>query len=171
MTIQDLGSIAEVMGAIATVVSLIYLAIQIRSNTSAVRATSAQSVHEAFATWYRMLAGDAQLAQLVANGLRDYSSLTETDKARFVSTFMAFLSCSQDAFLKWREGLLARDLWMGWELVMMNLLGAPGGKDFWSERGYLFGDDFRKHIEDDLIKRKPHISAKPMGAFSIGSTS
>lgn len=171
MTIQDLGSIGEVVGAIATVVTLVYLAAQIRSNTSAVRATSAQSVHEAFATWYRMLAGDAQLAQLVTDGLRDYSSLTETNKARFVSTFMAFLSCSQDAFIKWREGSLAPDLWMGWELVMMNLLAAPGGKEFWGERGYLFGGDFRGHIDNDLIKRKPHICAKPMGAFSIGGAS
>ena len=50
MTIQDLGSIGEVVGAIATVATLIYLAIQIRSHTYAVQSAAAQSVHEAFAT-------------------------------------------------------------------------------------------------------------------------
>ena len=65
---------------------------------------------------------------------------------------MAFLSYTQNAFLKWREGLLASPLWMGWEQVMMNLFGAPGGKAFWKERGYMFGDEFRRYVESDLMK-------------------
>ena len=126
-------------------------------------------MHEAFATWYRMLAADADLAQIATNGLRDYASLSETDKARFVATFMAFLSCSQDAFIKWREGSLSPELWCGWELVMMNLVIPAGGQEFWNERGYLFGHEFRHYVENDIMKRQPHPSAKPMGAFSIGS--
>ena len=170
MTIQDLGSIGELVGAIATVATLIYLAIQIRANTHAVRSGAAQSVHEAFATWYRMLASDGDLSQLTTNGLRDYASLSERDKARFVATFMAFLSCSQDAFIKWREGSLSPDLWSGWELVMMNLVIPRGGQAFWQERSYLFGKEFRDYVENDIMKRKPHPRAQPMGAFPIGSS-
>ena len=44
----------------------------------------------------------------------------------------------------------------------------PGGRAFWKERAYLFGEDFRRHIEDDLMKRTPHPDAKLMSAFSIG---
>jgi len=167
LNIQDLGSIGEVVAAIATVATLVYLAIQIRSNTIAMRAAAAQSVHETFASWYHLLAADAKLAQLVTDGLRDYAGLSETDKARFVATFMAFLSYSQDAFIKWREGSLSAELWRGWELVMMNLVNAPGGKEFWGERGYCFGDEFQDHVENDIMKRKPDPRAKPMGAFSI----
>jgi len=61
MTIQDLGNIGELVAAIATVATLVYLAIQIRSNTIAVRSAAAQSVHEAFATWYRMIAADGRM--------------------------------------------------------------------------------------------------------------
>jgi hypothetical protein len=171
VTIQDLGSLGEIVGATATVATLIYLAVQIRANTRAVQSSAAQSVHEAFATWYRMLAADADLTQLVTNGLRDYASLSETDRGRFVATFMAFLSCSQDAFIKWREGSLSRELWSGWELVMMNLVIPQGGQEFWRERGYLFGDEFRSYVENDVMMRKPHPRAKPMGAFSIGDAS
>ena len=51
----------------------------------------------------------------------------EMDKARFVAIFMAFLSYSQNAFLKWRQGLLDPSLWLGWEQVIMNLVCSPGG--------------------------------------------
>jgi hypothetical protein len=45
----------------------------------------------------------------------------------------------------------------------MNLVCAPGGKAFWKERAYMFGDEFRQYIENDVMKREPHPDAKPMG--------
>jgi hypothetical protein len=35
------------------------------------------------------------------------------------------------------------------------------------ERAYLFGEEFRRHV-DDLREATPHPDAKPLGAFSIG---
>ena len=171
MSLNDLANIGQVVGAIAVVISLIYVALQIRQNTNAVRSATAQTVHEHFAKWYHLVAADDELAQIVAKGLRDYGSLSEKERVRFVAAFMSFLSYSQNAFLKWREGLLASPLWLGWELVIMNLVCAPGGKAFWKDRAYMFGEEFRRYIEDDVMGKKPHPDAKPMGAFSIGHRS
>jgi len=168
MSLNDLANIGQVIGAIAVVISLIYVALQIRQNTNAVRSATAQTVHEHFAKWYHLVAADDELSQIVANGLRDYASLSEKERVRFIATFMAFLSYSQNAFLKWREGLLASPLWLGWELVIMNLVCAPGGKALWQDRAYMFGDEFRRYIENDVITRQPHPDAKPMGVFPIG---
>jgi hypothetical protein len=169
MTLNDLANLGQIIGALAVVISLFYVAHQIRQNTNAVRSATAQTVHEHFANWYHLIAADAELAQIAANGLRDYSSLSEQERVRFVGAFMSFLSYSQNAFLKWREGLLTPALWLGWEQVMMNLFGAPGGKAFWKERSYLFGEEFRRYIENDLMMRPPHPDAKPLGAFSIAA--
>src|SRR5512133_1858618 len=106
MHLNDLANIGQIVGAIAVVISLIYVALQIRQNTNAIRAATAQSVHEHFANWYNSFARDASLSQIAINGLKDYGSLSEADKARCVAVFMAFLSYSQNAFLKWRQGLL-----------------------------------------------------------------
>ena len=35
---------------------------------------------------------------------------------------------------------LASPLWMGWQHDM-NLVGAPGGKAFWKDRAYMFGEN------------------------------
>ena len=171
MNLNDLANLGQIIGAVAVVISLFYVASQIRQNTNAVRSATAQTVHEHFANWYHLVAADDELAQIAANGLRDYESLSETEKVRFIALFMAFLSYGQNAFLKWRKGLLEPALWIGWEQVLMNLIGAPGGKAFWKERAYMFGDEFRQYIETDLMKREPHPDAKPMGAFSISGGS
>jgi hypothetical protein len=128
MSLGDLANLGQVIGAIAVVVSLFYVAHQIRQNTNAVRSATAQAVHEHFAKWYQLVAADAELSKMVATGLRDYGLLSEEERVRFIATFMSFLSYSQNAFLKWREKLLAPPLWMGWELVIMNLVCAPGAK-------------------------------------------
>jgi hypothetical protein len=79
------------------------------------------------------------------------------------TTFSPQIPC----FLKWRQKLLAPELWLGWEFVIMNLVCAPGGKAFWKDRGYMFGEEFRRYVENDLMKREPHPDAKPLGAFPI----
>ncbi len=43
MTLSDLANIAEIVGGIAVVFSLIYLAVQVRQNTNSVRNSTLQS--------------------------------------------------------------------------------------------------------------------------------
>ena len=110
---------------------------------------------------------DPVLSRIAAKGLRDYTSLSEPERVRFIAAFMSFLSYSQNAFLKWRQKLLAPDLWLGWEFVIMNLVCAPGRKAFWKDRGYVWRG-IPRYVENDLMKREPHPDAKPLGAFPIG---
>ncbi len=74
MNLSDLANLGQVIGAVAVVISLIYVALQIRQNTNAVRAATAQSVHEHFASWYHFLASDESLSQVVIDGLKHYGS-------------------------------------------------------------------------------------------------
>src|SRR5206468_7140637 len=87
MTLNDLANLGQIIGALAVVISLFYVAHSIRQNTNAVRSATAQTVHEHFANWYHLIAADAELAQVAANGLRDYGSLSEQERVRFVATF------------------------------------------------------------------------------------
>jgi hypothetical protein len=89
MTLQDWSNFAQVIGAIAVVISLFYVGFQIKRHTSAVRSATAQAVHDNYADWYMNLTGDAELNGIAIKGLKDYSSLDETKKAQFIETFMA----------------------------------------------------------------------------------
>ena len=162
---------SELLAAIAVIVSLIFVGLEVRQNTTAVQSSAAQSVHENFATWYTSIQGDGALIAITTRGMQDYSSLNPTEKGQFIAVFMSFSSHTQNAFYKWREGSLAPELWRGWELVSMNFFSTTGGKAFWDERGYMFADAFQDYIETNLMTRQPHEKAKPWGAFEIGSAS
>ena len=67
MTLQDLGNIGEFVGAIGVIASLVYLAVQIRQNTTSVRASTFQK--QAIAMTLRFFASSelsAVLAKLKA---------------------------------------------------------------------------------------------------------
>jgi hypothetical protein len=88
MNLNDLANLGQIIGALAVVISLFYVAHQIRQNTNAVRSATAQAVHEHFAQWYHLVAADDDLSQIVAKGLRDYGSLSEKERVRFIATYI-----------------------------------------------------------------------------------
>ena len=167
MTLQEVASIAEIAGGFAVVISLIYVGLQVRQNTAAVRSATAQAVHDNYAAWYLNLSNDPALNDLVIKGLKDYASLDQTEKARFIDTFMAFSSYGQNAFYQWKQGTLSPQLWVGWEALIMNLVGTPGGREFWRERGYTFGNEYRDYIINVIMEKPPHPEARPLGAFRL----
>ena len=66
LSIQDLGSIGELIAAIATIATLFYLAQQLRMNTRIVRATASANTQDSLAVINELVASDPKLAKLFA---------------------------------------------------------------------------------------------------------
>ena len=66
---QVLGNFGEFFGAIAVVVTLIYLAIQLRQNTKGIRAQSYYNVLSGKNALYRELGANAELFNTLAQGM------------------------------------------------------------------------------------------------------
>jgi hypothetical protein len=80
VTLSDLADIAEIAGAIAVVVSLVYLAIQVRQNTDSVRSATLQANT---ALWSSLLSGLAERGTVEAyaaglSGSKDISPMQYT---------------------------------------------------------------------------------------------
>jgi len=83
VTIQDLGSIGELIAAVATVATLAYLAVQIRANTRAVQAESRRTEIQTTAAIAQSLVADSEVARMFNAGLADFLGLSPEDRTRF----------------------------------------------------------------------------------------
>lgn len=166
MTLEDAAALSQIVGAIAVVASLVFVGFQIRGNSRALRAATAQAVHDNYAAWYSALMSDPGALDASARGFTDYAGLPPADRARFVCIYMAFLSHSQNAFHQWKAGHLSDALWVGWEALMMNLVNTKGGAEFWAERSYVFGKEFQAHVAE-IMTRKPDPRAKALGVVPV----
>ena len=71
MEIAELGSIGELVAGVATLITLIYLATQIRQNTQVVRTTNYMNLSGQVNEFARTVAKDAVLNELYVRGSTD----------------------------------------------------------------------------------------------------
>jgi len=87
MTIQEIGSIGELLGALAVLVTLIYLASQSRQTRIATQSTLLLSQAEAHARWRTALFSNPELAALLA-AANDGVELSRADHIQLSSLYM-----------------------------------------------------------------------------------
>jgi hypothetical protein len=84
VSLSDLGSLGEFVSAVAVVmvISLLYLAVQIRQNTRSLRAGAHQSITSHIAELNRTIVENAEVARLLEVGLRSSQGATPGEGAR-----------------------------------------------------------------------------------------
>ena len=89
MNWEMIGAIAESVGALGVIASLVYLAIQIRDGTRATRRTNAHDVNESFRAWWAQLSESEETASIRQRGLTDPRDLVGGGFLRCRSTRFA----------------------------------------------------------------------------------
>ncbi len=79
MTLNQFSNLAEIVGVIIIVITLIYLSVQVRQNTQALYSTGAQRTHDALSTGFKMLATNSGCNRIFRSGCRDPSMLTDDE--------------------------------------------------------------------------------------------
>ena len=110
MNWEALGAIAEFVGAIAVVVTLIYLAVQIRQNH---RLIESQTIHAQTQQEQHWLALQSQ-PEIVAALKKAYvtgEELETEDRMYFESYFLSKIVAVKDDFLHFQRGLMTQAEW------------------------------------------------------------
>src|SRR5215510_7223875 len=81
---EAISAIGQIVGAIALVISLIYVASEVRRNTRATHLAAIRSMHDAFNRWIQQIAEHPHLTKVYNRGIHDFESLEGTDLIRFL---------------------------------------------------------------------------------------
>ena len=150
MTLQDLGNIGEFVGAIGVIVSLIYLSLQIRSNTRAVKVSSYQQTSAAARDYNLKLAADPTLDALFWKVLNGVPFADEPERRRATLVFSTALLALQSVHYQWEQGLLDEPLWRGHLGSLERFVRMPGFATYWENRTYAFSPSFVRFVETRL---------------------
>jgi hypothetical protein len=143
MNWDAIGAIGEVVGAIAVVASLVYLARQISQNSSlveqsaaATRAKSAVTSAGHGADSFRWLAGDTDLTRIWFTALSAPGELSEAELRRFDLLLMAQIIEADVNYALFRQGALDPEVWAVWDRILDRWLLHPRFHHLWT-RGAL----------------------------------
>lgn len=159
MSLQDLGSLGELIGAIATIATLIYLAVQIRANTRTTQASAIQFMLEGARERISMQGYvSPDLGEITAIGLSAYEELTDKQRIRFFWYLTEHVLQLQNVMNLRRQGMLAELDYRTWVNYVCSFVNTPGGKIAWEQCARAVSPDVRDVIENHLANNPDHPS-------------
>ena len=148
MNWEAISALGQIIGAIAVVISVIYLAVQVRSNARQTRLASMLSMSDAFNCWLQGLAGNPQIGELWYRGVRDFDSMQGADLPRFSALVDHLFRIYEDMYYQKLEGHLDPRVWRGFEAPMRDIIAYPGIQAWWHSRSHWFSREFADFIND-----------------------
>jgi hypothetical protein len=153
VTLQDLGNIGEFVAAIATLITLIYLAAQIRQNTRAVRSSAFQQVVDSFSGISLEIGLNRELSEILDRGSNGLSSLDSVERRRYWSVLLSFFRRAESVFFQSEQGTLQLESWEGIREFLRSVLQSQGAREFWDENSSAFNSRFRTFVDSELLER------------------
>ncbi len=149
-----IGALGEVIGAIAVVVTLFYLARQIRDTALQDRRGQYSQLNRDFLQLPSAIANDESFSDVFFRGATDPASLSQSERARFYSGVLITFRSIEALFHFHREGSVADWGAASHRATMIDLLGMPGFRTYWIDRRHWFSEEFQREVDQWLAEGK-----------------
>ena len=162
LSLDFAAKLAEIIGAIAVVLSLLYVGYQVKQNTNAVRSSVHQALINHVAATEGLVLTDGTLAELIVKGTNDPSSLSPSERLRLEKYITLEFVNWENAYLNWRMGLLDEKGWRVWDRSNYPGPDLQSYFNFWTQNRDWFDDSFVQHV--DAIYREQGYGSEPRNA-------
>ena len=154
MTLADLADLADVVGGIAVVVSLIYLAIQVRQNTGSIRSATLLANTSLWSSLLRDLAEPGTI-EAYATGLTGNKDISPMQYTQFFLICRGLFAAFENQHYQYRRGALDEDTYKGYERsIAEQCLAFPGFRIWWEQSRDVFSPAFVTRV-DEMISETP----------------
>ena len=129
MTLTELGALGEFVGGIAVLVTLIYLVVQLRQNTTTTRSSAYQSWIAVHDNLFSSLQ-DEKLSRTIVEGCQDTRNLSDDNYVSFINWMRRYLYMQQAQYYLFRKGVIDKELW---ECNLNDMIGVfrfPGVRQY-----------------------------------------
>ena len=148
LTLGNLAHLAEIIGAVAIVISLVYVGQELNANTAAVQAASLQSVTNASSVSMLAVVENEDFARIRIQAMRDPSQLSETEQLRWFLYQRQMWLHFQNVWQQWELGTLDNGIWEGYERVICrDLLSDEAARQQWQEtHAFALSTEIVRHV-------------------------
>ena len=162
MTLEAASFIAQIIGGIAVVLSLVYVGIQIKQNTKATRMAAAQTHQAMVGTIEELFITDQQLVELVLRAARG-DEVTPVEQWRLTSLFRHVLRTWQTGHFLYVTGALEKTIWLTQAALFEGIIQQDRAlQDHFKRERPTLDRAFAEHI-DAALRKNVSFDAIPGG--------
>lgn len=152
MTLETLYYLSQIVAVIAIFASLIFVGLQVRQNTKALKATSHHAITDSFNAINNMIANDPAVARRWQLGLAGAEELNEYERASVAFTMLGYMRIFETLYYQYNNGTLDKKLFDAeLKTLKWTFTDNPGVLAWWANNPISLSDDFRAFI-DGLIR-------------------
>jgi len=151
MNWDAVGAIGELVSAIAVVVTLAYVAMQLRQNTDAMRSSTWQSIQDAEQRYDTLLVSNPELITLfLRGGTQGRAALIEPESAlRYDLVAKQLIDLFHTHHYQHEIGMITDDWWQSWVLQYEDAIGSfPGFREAMKQRYPFYRPSFQRFVDD-----------------------
>jgi hypothetical protein len=139
MNWEAISAIGQIVGALAVLITLIYLAVQLKQNTAAVATSTYESTMTGFNDINVVVASVPELASLLDRGCQNTGTLTSNEIVQFNFILRCYTNQWWKLFKLYERGSLPLREWKIFAQEASQFFEQPGCKPF-REQNALFAD-------------------------------
>ena len=150
--LQKWAHVAEITGAMAVVLSLLYVGLQVSENTEAQQSETEMSLFTLGAdwdAWYR----DVQFVAVVAKANDDIESLTKVERLQFEKHVLMGLNLWAYALSSYERQHIDEEEWQSWNNFFINELKNSGWLAIYRKHQDGYPDGFQVHLQTLVSNR------------------
>lgn len=146
MNWDAIGAIGEIIGASAVVVSLVYLALQIRSQNIQAKLSALREMSRELRATTAMFATH-DMSDIFVRANEDYNSLSDAESVQLIVLTTNIFRAWENAFLESRGGNLDEDNWQTLSRDYTQTMGIPCARYIWALRKQNYDLGFQKYVD------------------------
>lgn len=129
MTWDQISAVAQIVGVVAGIASVIFLILEIRRNSKAIEGSTVQALMAMEQSLFTYLADHSDL---YVRGCADFAALSNSESFSFNRYVGAYMSLYYAAFKQVEQGLIDAEVWVAYQNSMRTNLGRPGFAACWA---------------------------------------
>ena len=141
-----LGAIGELVGAVAVLITVGYLAVQIRQNTRALESAALNSLRDV----HVLTENNEHYNSLILKTLRN-EVLTAEERLQMVERFYTIMKGFEVLWLQQRIGAISHDQFDQHLDIVRWALTAPVSRRMWAELESIFTPEFQSAIQKKVL--------------------
>ena len=128
MNWDAIGVIAELISALAVVVTLVYLIVEIRQNRLVAESASVDLLAAGWNILNNQIIADPEFAHVLFEGFANPDSLDPIQRDRFFLTVQSYVNHFMTVKKHYDAGQLPEEEWLYHSVGFSHLMNSPGGK-------------------------------------------
>lgn len=161
MTLDQVVAISQAVAAVGVILSIVFLAIQLRQNTKAVRSSSIQHLVQSLSDTAQANIDSEYLVPIMLKANTRPDDLTEEERARLHFWFVMAFRRFEGVYFQRRLGLVDSAIIDGFERSHVSILASKSGRAWWADGKKVFNSGFVSYI-DKLLSKGDLVNVHPV---------